>query len=252
MPITTITPLPTPAPNRTDKATFSTRANLLAAALPTMVTQINSANADIQPVLDALPSLLGYMGYEGLWSAQAGAVVLPYSVHHNGSIWYALQPFANVASQTPGSAPTYWAEYKMAAPQLLGNITQSGGPTQITFSTDIDKYDTLFMEYSLSPPSGTFTVQLECRRNGNYGTTLTMASAVSQAAGFMRISNLHRSQGYVELRNTTNQYTLANIQSAGLNFGNETYKTDAIRLSFSVALFNNPSFYAKLWGIIKA
>jgi len=37
-----ITPLPTPAPTRTDPATFSARADSLVAALPTMVTEMNA------------------------------------------------------------------------------------------------------------------------------------------------------------------------------------------------------------------
>jgi hypothetical protein len=57
--------------------------------------------------------------FKGTWSALSGSIAVPSSVSHSGKFWMLLQNLANVTTQTPGSAPTYWQEIN----PLFGNAT---------------------------------------------------------------------------------------------------------------------------------
>lgn len=45
----------------------------------------------------------------GSWENLTGPMSPPAAVWYNSRIWVLLQPISNVASQTPGLSPSYWA-----------------------------------------------------------------------------------------------------------------------------------------------
>jgi hypothetical protein len=113
MTISTITPLPT-APSRDDApATFISRANAFLAALVTMGTELNTSigqmntdiagvNQDAQDAADSAASAIASANFKGAWSSLTGALNIPASVSHSGSIWILLNNLADVTASEPG------------------------------------------------------------------------------------------------------------------------------------------------------
>ena len=122
----TITPLPT-APRRGDApVTFSNNANAWVAAMGTFTTEVNAAGAyiDLQ-VADAEDSAtdaalsetnaalsedaaVGAANYKGPWSSLTGALAIPASVSHSGSVWILTVSVADVTATEPASGNTDW------------------------------------------------------------------------------------------------------------------------------------------------
>jgi len=113
MTISTITPLPT-APSRDDApATFISRANAFLAAMVTMGTELNTSigqmntdiagvNQDAQDAADSAASAIASANFKGAWSSLTGALNIPASVSHSGSIWILLNNLADVTASEPG------------------------------------------------------------------------------------------------------------------------------------------------------
>ena len=102
--MTAITPLP-PAPLVSDDTpTFNSKAFLWAAALNQLVTEINAEIPTIDLAVPASEIALAAANYKGAWSALTGALAIPASVSHLGSIWLLGESVANVASEVPGTS----------------------------------------------------------------------------------------------------------------------------------------------------
>lgn len=98
----TITALPTaPDPTTMTPQEFNLAAAAHVAALPAFGSELNSLASQINTATAAV-------NFAGSWSTLTGAVSVPTSVEHNGSMYLLLQNLANVTTQTPGAAPTYW------------------------------------------------------------------------------------------------------------------------------------------------
>jgi hypothetical protein len=120
----TITALPTP-PSRQDPANFSARGDTFMAALPTFITEANALQADVNSNQVAATSAaatattkasdaaaardiaMAAVNYKGPWSTLTGALNVPASVYHSGSIWMLTQNVANVTTVTPGVASVW-------------------------------------------------------------------------------------------------------------------------------------------------
>ena len=156
----TITTLPV-APNRNTPDNFSTQADAFVAALPTLVTEVNTAGnyiegravAAAQSVTDATAQVAlavtqvglataqvalaadevdlaadevvlaaaqvalaevaaaaaaSSANFVGAWSGLTGALNIPASVSHSGSIWNLNANLANVTTSEPAAANTDW------------------------------------------------------------------------------------------------------------------------------------------------
>jgi hypothetical protein len=142
MTISTITPLPT-APSRDDApATFITRANAFLAALVTMGTELNTSigqmntdiagvNQDAQDAADSAASAIASANFKGAWSSLTGALNIPASVSHSGSIWILLNNLADVTASEPGVSAD-WQDLPII-PSQTGNsgkyLTTDGSST---------------------------------------------------------------------------------------------------------------------------
>lgn len=114
-----ITPLPDP-PSRQDPNNFAARADALLAALVQFVTECNATAATMTAQTTSATSsaatattkageagaardiAMAAVNYKGLWSSLSGALAIPASVYHSGSIWMLTQNVASVAAETPG------------------------------------------------------------------------------------------------------------------------------------------------------
>lgn len=108
--------------------TFNTEAYTYGTSMPGVSTGIKaladnayanaqSAFTDATNAASAQAAAVAASNFKGNWSSLSGALNIPASVAHSGRLWLLLQNLANVATQTPGSAPTYW----MAIPQIIGD-----------------------------------------------------------------------------------------------------------------------------------
>lgn len=109
-----------PGPSTLDPDNFAIRADqLLGTVLPLFVTEANALEATVvekeaSTVAAAAAAVssgeiaVAAANFVGNWSDQAGALAKPASVRHLGSYWMLLQDLADVTTQTPGSAPSYW------------------------------------------------------------------------------------------------------------------------------------------------
>lgn len=129
--MTAITPLP-PAPLVSDDTpTFNSKAFLWAAALNQLVTEINAEIPTIDLAVPASEIALAAANYKGAWSALTGALAIPASVSHLGSIWLLGESVANVASEVPGTSAKWLILTDYV--KLTGNQTIAGVKT---FSSD--------------------------------------------------------------------------------------------------------------------
>ena len=111
-----ITPLP-PAPEPTDStAEFNSKAFAFVAALDDFVTETNALAVEVDADAataaegaEAAEAALGAANFKGEWSTLTGALAIPASVSHNGSVWVLTQSLADVTSNEPGvDSPNYW------------------------------------------------------------------------------------------------------------------------------------------------
>ena len=129
-----ISALPT-APSRNDAPdTFTTRANSFVAALPDFVTEANALADTVEGYKDSAASsasaasgsastastqatnaansataAAANANFVGNWGDLTGALNIPASVLHNGSIWQLLNDLADVTTSEPSDANSDWA-----------------------------------------------------------------------------------------------------------------------------------------------
>ena len=104
-----ITALP-PAPTRgEDAATFAAKANTFVAALPAYGTESNALGQFVEEQADILvaavpaaEAAISAAHYKGEWSTLSGALAIPASVSHNGSVWLLTVSVADVTAVEPG------------------------------------------------------------------------------------------------------------------------------------------------------
>lgn len=138
-----MTALPTP-PSRQDPTNFAARADTLMAALPGFVTEANALQADVgakqtSAAADAATAIakageaaaardiaMAAVNYHGLWSSLSGALAIPASVYHSGSVWLLKESLANVATETPGVS-TKWL-----------NVTPASGLGTAAYADETD------------------------------------------------------------------------------------------------------------------
>lgn len=112
-----LTPLgPSPSRGSAPDAFAVQADNLLGVQLPRMVTEINALLPTIDAAVAAEPaataaaaSAAASANYKGEWSTLTGALNIPASVSHNGTIWMLLSNAANVAAITPGVSAQWLA-----------------------------------------------------------------------------------------------------------------------------------------------
>lgn len=144
-----ITPLPTP-PSRDDPANFSDRADAFLGQLPLFATEANALASDVsakqviasdaastataQAVIatNSAASAAASANYKGEWSALSGALNIPASVLHSGSIWMLKANIANVATSQPGVSAD-WVE--IGKPMPAGSIVGTTDTQTITNKT---------------------------------------------------------------------------------------------------------------------
>lgn len=102
----TINDLPD-APQRSDPGTFATRADALVAALPGFVDEANALGAYLSEMAAAVDLFDALVGFQGAWSGLTGALAMPASVSHSGSIYALTADVADVTAHTPGVSASW-------------------------------------------------------------------------------------------------------------------------------------------------
>lgn len=130
-----ITPLP-PAPLVTDSpAEFNTKAFALVNSLNGFVTETNAlaleVDADAAVAAEAITAseaAVAAANFKGAWSSLNGALNIPASVSHNGSVWVLTQNLADVTANEPGvDSPNYWLSVTLTPAGSAGNVLTSNG-----------------------------------------------------------------------------------------------------------------------------
>jgi hypothetical protein len=148
----TIASFPTPAPNRsTDTAQeFSDNMDALLARVVTLPGEMNeavdavntdaaAATAAAAAAAAAASNALSASSFRGSWATLTGPLAVPSSVYHSNAYWMLLQGLADVTTQTPGSAPTYWAKLPSLTGDAVGGINFMKGP-DIASAATIDPW----------------------------------------------------------------------------------------------------------------
>lgn len=158
-----ITPLP-PAPEPTDSTSeFNSKAFAFVGALDGFVTETNAlavqVDADAAVAAEgaeAAEAALAAANFKGEWSTLTGALAIPASVSHNGSVWVLTQSLADVTSNEPGvDSPNYWINVTIPPAGASGNVLTSDG-TNWTSAAPPSSGALLASQVFTS--SGTFTI----------------------------------------------------------------------------------------------
>lgn len=107
-----ITPLP-PSPDPNDRATFNVRAYPWAAAQGVLATEVAAVSVNVYENAQSAASAAqdaewsrdaaaAAANFKGAWSALSGALAVPSSASHGGSVWILTEPVADVAGHEPG------------------------------------------------------------------------------------------------------------------------------------------------------
>lgn len=134
----TVTALPTPSPNYTTQqpTAFSSNAQALALALPTLASDINTVSGQMNTVAgevntnaatattkaseasssasdasDSADLAAASANMVGEWSALTGAKTVPLSVSHEGALWILIEDVADVTAAEPGSSASWIRAY---------------------------------------------------------------------------------------------------------------------------------------------
>lgn len=144
-----ITPLPTP-PSRQDPANFANRADAFLGALPTFAAEANALQADVNDKQQAAANsataaansaanaynsqlvAAGASNYKGEWSTLTGALSVPASVSHNGSLWVLKVNLANVSTSQPGVSSDW---LQISKPQPTGDVVGTTDSQTLTNKT---------------------------------------------------------------------------------------------------------------------
>lgn len=130
----TINTLP-PAPSRADAAnadTFTEIAETFVAALPVFSTQVNSTLTDVNA---AASGALASSNFKGSWAALTGAMSIPASVLHTGTLWLLVTNTSDITVDEPGVSAK-WLNLAAVSGyvSLTGNQTIAGNKT---FTDDV-------------------------------------------------------------------------------------------------------------------
>jgi hypothetical protein len=165
MTIPVISTLP-PAPTRGDtEATFTSQANALVAALPTLVTEINAVGDAMETTLTAAQlaeanaetaetnaetaqaaaelaqqNAYASANFKGLWSSLVGALAKPASVAHNDLVWLLLNNLADVTASEPSTTNSDWL--LAAAPPTSVTLTVTANSNGITAGNVVELVST--------------------------------------------------------------------------------------------------------------
>lgn len=178
-----ITPFPSTPPSKADPANFADRADALLGHLPTFVSDANAlaaaVEADATDAEDAAAAAASAMAaaelaseaalasanFAGPWASLVGALSVPAAVSHSGRWWMLLQDLADVTTQEPGAAPTYWADIQALG---SGGASQSGSITLTATSAAVQSVTPTGYGQSATLPDATTMsegVQLFAIRN---------------------------------------------------------------------------------------
>lgn len=151
--------MPTPAvttaaaptlPNPDDRDTFNARAYAFNAWEVTELAPKGDANAAASYAnavecnaaaalaTGAQATATAAANFKGAWSGLSGALAVPASVSHAGAYWMLLQNLANVTTQTPGAAPTYWQQIGTAGGNAATGVNELAGPNIASAATTMD------------------------------------------------------------------------------------------------------------------
>lgn len=112
-----ITPLP-PAPERTDPANFSSKADAFVGALPTFGTEANALAIEVEEYKETAAeaatlaglssdSSLASANFAGIWATLTGALTVPASTYHNLQYWQLTTDLADVTTAEPGVSASW-------------------------------------------------------------------------------------------------------------------------------------------------
>ena len=126
-----ITALPAP-PDPSDRSTYNARAYPWSVAQQTLATELGAVAANVfanatdsadSAAVAAAASANAY--YKGAWSALTGALPIPASVGHSGSIWMLLESVADVTAHEPGVSAAWQNLLESGPPSLLRSARTS-------------------------------------------------------------------------------------------------------------------------------
>lgn len=139
-------------PDRSDRATFSSRAVALDdyrknVHIPEMQALADNVYANAVEVAllattsgDMAALAAAAANYVGLWSAQTGALAKPASVSHNGNYWALNTNLADVTAATPGVSAS-WSELNVGA----GGATERSSAVDVTLTAASYRVQTVAM-----------------------------------------------------------------------------------------------------------
>lgn len=170
-------------PSRQDKPNFSSKADALMAALVIWTQQANdlasevnadeasasaaagTASSQASEATAARDIAMAAVNYKGVWSSLAGALSIPASAYHDGSIWMLTQSVANVALETPGVSAKWF------------NVTPASGLGSAAYANASD----------FQPAIGNLSGPL--KGNGSGGIQSATAADVVAAIGSAYVAN---------------------------------------------------------------
>lgn len=202
MPITNITPLPSP-PSRSDPVNFAERADDFLGALPTFVTQLNTAADEIEiaestalaatdvavasasTATGASATAEAAANYVGRWADLSGPLNIPASTYHNGNFWILLNYVANVAVQEPGVSPS-WAISPGSLTPAVETLTTSG--SVVTLSNIPSAWNEIHLHFKGVIHTGILNIRIGDLSGFNGWVYDSVSSAVT-SAGALGIGN---------------------------------------------------------------
>ena len=126
MTIPSITPIPTPTPNRNtmQQEEFNAAVATMFAAIPVTVddwnASIDAQNAlaqDLTILSELVPEALAAANFQGKWSDLTGEISAPASVFHDGEYWVLAEDLADVTAKEPG-VDSEWISLALVVAEL--------------------------------------------------------------------------------------------------------------------------------------
>lgn len=140
-----------------------------------------SAN-DVDSAGASAASAASSANFKGYWSSLTGALAIPASVSHNGSLWLLLSNVADVTAHAPGVSSSWQLLSTTPALALLATY-DAAGASAVDIESLSSSYDDYIVMFSNVVMSSVVTLSARIKKSGAYVTGSTYKALIHRSNG---------------------------------------------------------------------